>query len=82
MSPGSREQITAHLATCPHCAGFLGGAQSVRGHLQRDRDRYLARAKQRQRPLFNDGGRHCGSPRWCCGSVSLAAWRACSSQMA
>jgi predicted anti-sigma-YlaC factor YlaD len=44
VSPASREQITAHLASCTHCAGYLGGAQSVRGQLQRNLITYRPRA--------------------------------------
>jgi anti-sigma factor RsiW len=35
VSPVSREQISQHLASCERCAGFLAGAQSVRGQLRR-----------------------------------------------
>ncbi|HEY1015414.1 MAG TPA: zf-HC2 domain-containing protein [Herpetosiphonaceae bacterium] len=36
VSPGSRDVIVEHLARCERCAGFLAGAQSVRGQFQRD----------------------------------------------
>ncbi|MCG8350624.1 MAG: zf-HC2 domain-containing protein [Chloroflexales bacterium] len=34
VSPDSRSLIIEHLSNCPHCAGFLAGAQSTRGHLR------------------------------------------------
>ncbi len=36
VSPGARDLIAEHLATCEHCAGFLAGAQSVRAQLRHD----------------------------------------------
>lgn len=36
VSSGSRDLIVDHLGRCERCAGFLAGAQSVRGQLRRD----------------------------------------------
>lgn len=36
VSGESRDMIVQHLALCERCAGFLAGAQSVRGQLRRE----------------------------------------------
>ncbi len=36
VSPGSRDLIVDHLGRCERCAGYLAGAQSVRGQLRHD----------------------------------------------
>ncbi|NTV64436.1 MAG: zf-HC2 domain-containing protein [Oscillochloris sp.] len=36
VSPSSRDLIVDHLGHCERCAGYLAGAQSVRGQLRRD----------------------------------------------
>jgi hypothetical protein len=37
VSPDTRSLIAEHLSTCPRCAGFLAGAQSVRAQVRRER---------------------------------------------
>jgi predicted anti-sigma-YlaC factor YlaD len=39
VSPDSRSLIIEHLSNCPHCAGYLAGAQSARGHLRHKQPR-------------------------------------------
>jgi predicted anti-sigma-YlaC factor YlaD len=52
VSPGSRDLIVEHLGRCERCAGYLAGAQSVRGQLRRDlaqrADTALATAPERR----------------------------------
>lgn len=43
VSMDSRALIAAHLNECPHCAGFLAGARSVREQLRRERQRETSR---------------------------------------
>lgn len=42
VSPGSRDLIVEHLGRCERCAGYLAGAQSVRGQLRRDQIQRVA----------------------------------------
>jgi len=43
VSAATREQIAAHLAGCPACAGVLAGARSVQSELRRDLAQFHAR---------------------------------------
>jgi hypothetical protein len=55
VSPDSRDLIAAHLMDCPHCAGFLAGAQSVRAQLQQhqlQRDASLQRDAPQRRVVL------------------------------
>jgi hypothetical protein len=42
VSPATHDMMVEHLAQCEHCAGYLAGAQSVRGQLRRDQSARVA----------------------------------------
>jgi len=43
VSPATREQVAAHLAGCPACAGVLAGARSAQSELRQDLAQFHAR---------------------------------------